>query len=482
MIVSGIFLVPLYLKYIPIETYGAWLATGNVLIWITVIDPGISMVLQQKIGFAYGENDINQVKEYMFAGIFITAVISVLIFVSGLILASFLNLFLKFPSSIDLPLIKKSFIIALAGSALMVFSYSLTSINQGLQSSIGIGIIYVVTTISSILLSIFLLNHNFGLYSLAIVPLFTGAGLTLGNIGYLIWRLKAEKIEFSFSLKEVRTLLQLVSYSFIGKIGSVIANNMDLIIVARYLGPQTVASLNLTKKGPELSKTFIERPVIAFLPAISHLRGSGDLEKQKLILIRLLLIIIWILGLVGAGFITFNDDFVRLWVGEKVFAGQLISFFICINIIFSSVTNCLGNLCFALGSIKNNSLIAFSQSILTGIILVIGAKFYGLMGVVIAPLISIALMSLWIYPLIFFRILKLEKEKKKCLGIEVVIVFFISFFLSYVFQFLYSNNWVAFIFQTLCFSVVFFSVLYLLSQPFRYEIKNLIKFLLTKFN
>ena len=54
-------MVPLYLKYIPVELYGAWLATGNIVNWLLVVDPGISTVVMQRVGKSYGADDRSEV-------------------------------------------------------------------------------------------------------------------------------------------------------------------------------------------------------------------------------------------------------------------------------------------------------------------------------------------------------------------------------------------------------------------------------------
>ena len=46
---GGIILVPIYLVYIPKDLYGYWLATGNILTIISLLDPGIGGVVTQKV-------------------------------------------------------------------------------------------------------------------------------------------------------------------------------------------------------------------------------------------------------------------------------------------------------------------------------------------------------------------------------------------------------------------------------------------------
>ena len=47
-ITRNLLLVPVYLKFIPLEEYGAWLATGNVLAYLMVADFGLMGVVTQR--------------------------------------------------------------------------------------------------------------------------------------------------------------------------------------------------------------------------------------------------------------------------------------------------------------------------------------------------------------------------------------------------------------------------------------------------
>lgn len=474
MMITGIFLVPLYLKYISVETYGAWLATGNILLWITIIDPGISLVLQQKISYSYGENDIQTIADTIVSGLFITFLISIIIFLLGYVLSFYIADLLNNHSKIDFTQIRSAFLLALVGSCLMIFSYSITSINQGLQSSIGIGLVYTITNISSILISAFMLKSNFGLISIAILPFINGIGLTIGNIFYLSWRLKMEKIQINFVVSKFFILIKLISFSFIGKVGAVISNNLDLFIVTQQLGPQSAAVLNLSRKGPEMSRTFIERPVIAFIPAISNMRSSTDIVKQKNIITRLLKIILIIFGLIAVEFINFNDNFINLWVGGKFFAGNLISFFICLNVILFAFSNNISNLCLALGEIRNTNLISFIQSVISIILLYAFINYYGLLGAVIAPIIANLILPIWFFPKLLIKQLSINLNELNIFFFLLIKLIILNLVLSIFFYDIQTNNWVDFLLFTGSLAAIYIAITYVFFKDFRTEINSLI--------
>ena len=67
--VQGLFMVPLYLRFIPLDVYGVWLASGNLLAWIAIMDPGFTTVLQQQISRYYGEKEISTVRALIGSGL-----------------------------------------------------------------------------------------------------------------------------------------------------------------------------------------------------------------------------------------------------------------------------------------------------------------------------------------------------------------------------------------------------------------------------
>lgn len=55
--VVNIVLIPFYLKYIDVKLYGAWLASGNIINWLTILDPGLNDLLRQQVAKFYGQQD-----------------------------------------------------------------------------------------------------------------------------------------------------------------------------------------------------------------------------------------------------------------------------------------------------------------------------------------------------------------------------------------------------------------------------------------
>src|SRR5512136_152353 len=66
--IQAVVLIPLYLHAIGPRLYGAWLGSGEILVWMQAFDLGLPNLMIQRIGAAYGQRDSKTVAEYFAAG------------------------------------------------------------------------------------------------------------------------------------------------------------------------------------------------------------------------------------------------------------------------------------------------------------------------------------------------------------------------------------------------------------------------------
>jgi len=474
-IIIGIFLVPLYLKYISRDEYGAWLATGNILFWLGVLDPGFSQIIIQRISLYYGSKNLVKVGNYIYWGVIIGIIISILVGLLGL------YFYLNFPEWLNitdlkgLNELKYAFIVSLIGTCLLMFSYSIASINQGLQSSLGIGIIYFIANIGSILLTIYLFYIGLGVVTLGWVILFRGIVYTLGNILYMYYRISKENITIQYSSEIIKDFSSLLSFNFLGKIGSTISTQINSFFVIRILGSQFVTILKFTQSAPELSKLFLVRPALAIMPSLVHLIGEGNLEKSKIVLQRLLYFTIWGLGFSLTGFLLLNKYFVNLWVGQNLYGGKNLNILICTWLSLTILTEVLSFLVYSLGDIKNNNIISFCQAIFFVIIIIPSIKMFSLSGVIIASIISNLFFSAWYLPYSFYKLSKIDIIQIKKLLFELLKVLIISSIVLLTFSNISIENWMIFIKYIFLITSFYFILLAMSSKNMRAEFFTLFK-------
>lgn len=473
-IVNGLAIVPFYLKFIDHALFGAWLATGNVLVWLTIVEPGVGDVLQQKVAAAIGEKKNDDAGKFILSGIIISFAISVLILLGSIIVSNFIPSILNLSSSIDQEQLVKAFNIAAFATCFTILSYAFVGSNQGLLSSVGIGLIYLVANVGGIVLNIYLLFNNYGVLSIAYATLFRSFTLCLGNILYLGYRVKNQNIKLGVSKAFFINFSKLFSYTFFSKISNTIVSNIDLIIIARFVNPETVTMLELTRRPIRILQGFTDRVSVAFMGPLANLKGEGNYGRIKSIFIRFIYIYTWISTLVIFGFIALNEQLLYVWAGDSVFIGNEINILLCITLLLSSLAYNFSNFNYAMGNIKGNSTISINKSVVYLIFIFILAYFFGVIGVVMATLISVMSTELWYHPKRLNSYLHFSKNEITTYLKEVFKVLILGIFVSSSFLLLKlrSESWFDLIALALIFAIIYMALLFTFSLSIRVEIMS----------
>jgi O-antigen/teichoic acid export membrane protein len=469
-IIIGIVLVPIYIKFIPRDLYGFWLVSGNILSWISLIDPGFAMIVQQRIAFNYGAKNLKKVGEYVTSCLFWTLIFIIPISIIGITSYFYFTSWLGVTNIFYIHDLEKAFLFALIGLVFSFISFTITGINQGLQSSLGIGIIYIFSNVSSIFITLYLLYNNYGLISLGFPFFWRGAVLLIGNLLYLTYRKVSESIRISFDWQinfEVRNLLSL---NFIGKIGELGNSTFASLFLNYILGPTSVVIYRLTYLVPESAKLLLLRPTLALMPALTSLIGEGKSDEVFKIYLKLIQYMLWLSGLIFVGFICLNQSFIEIWAGPFFYGGNILNFCIVIWVLISSFNQSFMHVLYNLGHIKFSSYITFFQACLYVILLFLGIKQFGIIGAGIALLLAEVLIPFLKVPSYLKSKMNLSKFQQSQILREITNVTFSSAIILVVFFFFRPtliNNWNSFIFNIMVITFFYLTVLCLMSKSLR---------------
>ncbi|MBC7890581.1 MAG: hypothetical protein H7Y12_00085, partial [Sphingobacteriaceae bacterium] len=204
---SGLLLTPSVLGYVAPAQYGAWLLTGDVLSWLSLVDPGISAVLGQRVAAQFGAGNQAEIGALTGAGLLVTVAVTVLLLALGFGLAPWLNQLVTLPAA-ELVELRAAFFVALLGTGLVLFSHSLVAVTQGLQSGPANAVIYNGSLLASLALTLILLKNDFGLLALAYPIALRGGLYTLGNALYLNRRFRREGIRLTVRRGGVQKILR----------------------------------------------------------------------------------------------------------------------------------------------------------------------------------------------------------------------------------------------------------------------------------
>lgn len=465
-VIIGIVLVPLYLKYIPIDEYGAWLASGNIITWMTLLDPGLSGTMQYKVAHALGNNDKKTIGKLIGNSI----VIGICFFITLCLGA----IFVQFNISKWLDVSKfseASFFLALAltsiSTCIMMFSFSIAGINMGLQSSLGIGIIFTVMNIFGIVSTIYFLKMNFGLLAFGYTGMLRALIYFGGHALYLLGRVHIEKYKIAIDTRVLKELTSLLGYNFLGKTAGTLQGRIFDFLIAKYISLGAVASFRISLSGPDNSKLVLVRPTVSISPILSKLHGGGDLESIKHRLKQMVFFFIWVSSFIFGAFIIFNKSFVSLWVAKDLYVGNITNILICIMVGVASLSEILSQFVWALGEMRKNNLattIQFGIFLPLAILLCINFGINGLLGASIFSYLSV---TIWYFSYIISSKLTLKLKGALPFFKEIILVFVIISVNVIIFQNILILTWLKFFSNCLLFSGAFLLSLYFVSGKFR---------------
>jgi len=477
---SGVLLVPLYLKYISPDLYGAWSASGNVLAWMSLVDPGISLVLQQRVASLYGKQDLVGVGQWIGNGILVSLVISLLVAFIGCLVSFFFASWMHLPTSIDAGVLVNSFRWAVLGTSLMFVFFALSSVWIGLQGSWGMGLISSCGAIFRFVAVIVLLKTGFGLQAIVLPNVLFAVLLIVGYIIGIKIRLKQENIKMVLSMSRCKEMFALFSFTSLANIASTAINQVDLFWIARVLGPEQVNVLRFMRTPTTMSRLFVERPFLSVLAPLTHLYGGGGVDRARDILVRMLRVAIWGILLFSGGFLVYTKPFVNLWVGHQYYAGSVVNGWIVSGYVVSLLTWILASACFSAGNIRGNSLSGISQAVVYIPMLLVLGHFWGMSGIAAATTLSIVLIQGIYQPIRFVQYYQIKRNEWLPLALEGLKALCVVCALVVIALRWHPGTWFSLITHGILFCVAYCVLLLSVSKQARGESRNGCRFVLER--
>lgn len=393
LLCQGLLLVPLYLRYIDVALYGAWLATGQAFSWLALVDPGVNDVMKQRLATVIGRRDTGSVgvifgTGLLLGGLFILGQVAL-----GIVLTNVLTgHFALEPENVHS--LRTAFIIGIVANAVNAVAFVFGSALQAIQQQALQSIIYTIGSIVYLVALLVFLVKGMGISSLPLGLLVRGCIYVTGSSAalYFNWR----KMGFPrcvFRLDEARRILGVSVTSGVSRIASVFQQNTDLFVAGYILGPSSVVILSLTGKCYEFLRGILEKFAHAIVSPLAHYAADrGNAETGGLVWTLVEAVGCWTWFMMGVG-IAVNGLFVRLWFKGDMFGGLPLSTALAVQGGMTTLSTFVSFSLFALGNIVRPAKINMVQSLIKIIFSLALIKTCGIIGLPLAGVISLGLMT-----------------------------------------------------------------------------------------
>ncbi len=369
VVIQGIFLAPLYLRFIAVPLYGAWLASTQVVGWVTLLDPGTDEVTRQRAAHAYGSGKLEQVGGLIGSGFVVNLIVAACVTIVSLLLSQALPWWFGLSGPNGRQLVLASSLLALA-SGMSVVAYMAGSSLQALQRTGTYGIVLILGNVAGLGLNLKLLHAGWGLSAISASFLFRALVWAAGWACTLFWECRFRNgppVRLTFSIQEARTLIRLAGHMLVSKIAAIPADQLRWH--PHRHAPWACADRPTGSTGRiiDASRMLPDKIGSAMQPALSNLAGVGDCEKSHRVSVRFMTVSSLIAApLIGTA-VALNRDVLTLWVGPALYAGLPVSSLLGISAMLTLLTTAAYHVLFANGLIKTTAKI----SLLAGVVKVV---------------------------------------------------------------------------------------------------------------
>ena len=379
-IINSIILLPFYLHKIDASTLGVWLATGNILAWMTLIDPGVGDVLQQKIAELRGKNQNDEIGKTIGSGLISAVCILLLAVIAGVVFYFLIGAIID-KDVTRYPNLQIALFLTIVATGMSLVSFSISGINQGMQNAGPVAISSITANILFLIVNLSLLFLGFGVISIAFANLCRAVYINIFNFTALKLLLKRENIRIQFLYTHFKRFVKIFSFTSAASIIGGFSASMDTIVLARFIAPWMITIFEINKRPVQLSQSMIGRHSVALMPVVSHAAGKGDRESIIELIRKQLRFYTYAAFFVVLIFCFEYNDLITAWTGKGKFAGNTILYLLVANFFVWLVGYFMSNMGYALGDIKMNSLVNILKGLGIGIMYYVFGRQYGIIGV-----------------------------------------------------------------------------------------------------
>lgn len=380
------------------------LFTG-ILQLLSLTDLGITSAITFRFYEPINNNDIQKVGQLLRFFKTVYLVIAGAIFVLGMSMVPFLDFFIndasEVPADIDLRVIYILFLFQTLSTYL--FSYKLTILTADQKQ-------YIVSLIQT---GIGLLRYIFQVVSLVIwrdftITLILGISTTvISNYLFSLWVTKSYaevfRVKGTLSKQERRSIYSDTRATMCHKIGGTILTSTDNVILSKFSGLAVLGFYSNYSLIISSVNSILSQLLGNFTSSLGSVHVSMNRESALLVYKRMLFLNLWISSMVTVCVYSLINDFIIIWLGERMLLDQFVVMVLCIQFFLQlnrKITTSYIDGCGLFVKDKFRPLIEAALNLGVSIVL---TKYIGVAGVFLGTIISCLATVFWREPFILFK-------------------------------------------------------------------------------
>lgn len=376
----------------------------NIITMLSLADLGIGIAIPYSLYKPLANKDEHKINVLMNFYKKVYTIIGIAVLLIGLSLTPFLGLIIKdIPKNVPhLSLIYILFVIHSASSYFFVYKKFLIDSDQ--KGYITSRIIFTFSTLLSIIQIILLVTtKNYILFLLSSIILVIIQNIYISSKANKLYPFIKNKTDEKLEKEDMEGIKKNVSSLFIYKVGTVIMNGTDNIIISKFIGLIIVGFYSNYVLIINSITTVLNQIFNAITSSIGNLVVTTNKKRSKEVYDNLNFANFWLYALFGVCIIVLINPFINIWIGKKYVMGFSIVFLLVLNFYvlgMQSVTNSFRNAYGLFWIAKYRPIIMVIINIVISVVLV---QFIGIEGVLIGTLVSRLVTTAWLDPYIVHK-------------------------------------------------------------------------------
>lgn len=385
-LITGVFLIPFYLRKIPLDAYGSFLAAVGIAGLIGLLEFGLSMVITQRLAKSYAQSDWTAFRQTTHAGIVAATLLFALTSTVTLATATMVPGLTKVSAAYGTDL-QTAFVLLGVAAGASIYLNLFGSVFQALLKAGTLGAVNFLSATVGIVTVAVAFHWHANLTAIAagtFARVLCATSLLVVNALMSLRRasLLPQKAPFHTTLRLLHACVPI----FIGSIAKSIAENAQNLLLVNTASPTSVAILTLTQKALQVCNMVLAPIGSSIYSVLTHIKeksSTGYFSSLLGISIRSHFLLSVVLVVTAS---TFNEPFMALWVGSDKFGGVGLSLMLGISTLLITRFSFFSYLIYSTGEFKKPLMLETSYSLTKIVLLFALAPRFGLYAVPMADI------------------------------------------------------------------------------------------------
>jgi O-antigen/teichoic acid export membrane protein len=389
VVVQALVLAPLFLRELGAPLYGAWLASGELLVWILAFDLGLPNLLIQRIGAAHARGDVATVGEYLAAGLLVLAVIGLGLAAAVVVVAPLVPALMGL-SGEDAHALRSVLRVAGIATAALVTTNAVVGFSRGIQQTGLISAASVLSVLCGFLVTLALLLSGWGLWAAAAGVVARATILVLGAAWFVWLQVRRQGLAAHVRIRwrACRELLAISPVTAAGGLAYAGMTQSETALVAILGRPDLAAAYALTRRAGDLARVLIDVIGMASYGSFAHLVASSERSRSLAVHAEVSSLRLSLAVTAAGAYVAVNASLVTVWVGEAQYLGLAATVAFAVQMVAVGQAYLMNYLYRATGAVAKGSWLLVAESLLRIPLMVILFQWMGVVGIPLAGVLT----------------------------------------------------------------------------------------------